>query len=94
MANRPYSSPRACTWATALGCVALGLLPVLMVAQLNEVSRAYRRFAGGDVAVGRVLADGGELEAGGRRWRAAERPGHSPTDTTLGADGLLLAGDH
>ena len=24
----------------------------------------------------------------------AERPGHSPTDTVLAADGLLLAGDH
>jgi glyoxylase-like metal-dependent hydrolase (beta-lactamase superfamily II) len=61
---------------------------------LGEVSRAYRRFAGEDVRVSRVIADGGELEAGGRRWRVAERPGHSPTDTTLAADGLLLAGDH
>ena len=61
---------------------------------LNEVSRAYRRFAGGDVRIGRVIADGGELDAGGRRWRVAERPGHSPTDTTLAANGLLLAGDH
>jgi glyoxylase-like metal-dependent hydrolase (beta-lactamase superfamily II) len=64
------------------------------IATLGEVSRAYRRFAGADVAVGRVIADGGELEAGGRRWRVAERPGHSPTDTTLAAGGLLLAGDH
>ncbi len=61
---------------------------------LGEVSRAYRRFAGGDVRIGRVIADGGELDAGGRRWRVAERPGHSPTDTTLTADGLLLGGDH
>ena len=28
------------------------------------------------------------------RWRVRERPGHSPTDTVLAGDGLLLAGDH
>lgn len=61
---------------------------------LGGVSRAFRRFAGGDVAVTVALRDGGELTAGGRRWTVAERPGHSPTDTTLAADGLLLAGDH
>ena len=61
---------------------------------LGEVSRAYRRFAGTDVRLGRILRDGGELVAGGRTWRVAERPGHSPTDTVLAADGLLLAGDH
>ena len=50
---------------------------------LGGVSRAFRRFAGGDVAVTVELRDGGELTAGGRRWTVAERPGHSPTDTTL-----------
>jgi len=64
------------------------------IATLGEVSRAYRRYAGEAVAVGCVLEDGGELEAGGRRWRVAERPGHSPTDTVLATDGILLAGDH
>jgi glyoxylase-like metal-dependent hydrolase (beta-lactamase superfamily II) len=64
------------------------------IATLGEVSRAYRRFAGEAVRVGRILEPGGELEAGGRRWTVAERPGHSPTDTVLAADGLLLAGDH
>jgi glyoxylase-like metal-dependent hydrolase (beta-lactamase superfamily II) len=64
------------------------------IATLGEVSRAYRRFAGAAVPVGRILEPGGELEAGGRRWTVAERPGHSPTDTVLAADGLLLAGDH
>ena len=64
------------------------------IATLGEVSRAYRRFAGDDVPVGRIVEDGGELDAGGRRWRAAERPGHSPTDTVLATDGLLLGGDH
>ena len=64
------------------------------IATLGEVSRAYRRYAGEAVAVGRLLEDGGELEAGGRRWRVAERPGHSPTDTVLATDGILLAGDH
>src|SRR5690349_13930399 len=64
------------------------------IATLGEVSRAYRRFAGEAVAMTRELSDGGELEAGGRRWRIAERPGHSPTDTVLATAGLLLAGDH
>ena len=64
------------------------------IATLGEVSRAYRRFAGEAVTVGRILEEGGELEGGGRRWRVAERPGHSPTDTVLAGDGLLLAGDH
>jgi glyoxylase-like metal-dependent hydrolase (beta-lactamase superfamily II) len=64
------------------------------IATLNEVSRAYRRFAGSDVSVARRIADGGGLQAGGRRWRVAERPGHSPTDTVLATGGLLLAGDH
>jgi glyoxylase-like metal-dependent hydrolase (beta-lactamase superfamily II) len=64
------------------------------IATLGEVSRAYRRFAGAAVRVGRILEPGGELDAGGRRWTVAERPGHSPTDTVLAADGLLLAGDH
>jgi len=64
------------------------------IATLGEVSRAYRRYAVEAVAVGRLLEDGGELDAGGRRWRIAERPGHSPTDTVLAADGILLAGDH
>ena len=42
----------------------------------------------------RVIEDGGELVAGGRTWRVRERPGHSPTDTVLASDGLLVAGDH
>ena len=60
---------------------------------LHGISRAFRRFVG-DVPVGRVLADGDELRAGGRTWRVRERPGHSPTDTVLAGDGVLLAGDH
>ena len=64
------------------------------IATLGDVSRAYRRYAGEAVAPGRILEAGGELEAGGRWWRVAERPGHSPTDTVLAGDGLVLAGDH
>jgi glyoxylase-like metal-dependent hydrolase (beta-lactamase superfamily II) len=60
---------------------------------LGGISRAFRRFVAG-VEVDRVLAEGDELVAGGRTWRVHERPGHSPTDTVLAADGLLLAGDH
>src|SRR5688572_29174694 len=64
------------------------------IATLGEVSRAYRRLAGEAVTLGRIVEEGGELEAGGRHWRVAERPGHSPTDTVLAGDGLMLAGDH
>jgi glyoxylase-like metal-dependent hydrolase (beta-lactamase superfamily II) len=63
------------------------------VETLHGISVAFRRFLG-DVAVGRVLADGDELVAGGRTWRVRERPGHSPTDTVLASDGVVLAGDH
>jgi glyoxylase-like metal-dependent hydrolase (beta-lactamase superfamily II) len=63
------------------------------VETLHGISRAFRRFVG-DVPVARVVADGDELRAGGRAWQVRERPGHSPTDTVLASDGLLLAGDH
>jgi glyoxylase-like metal-dependent hydrolase (beta-lactamase superfamily II) len=63
------------------------------VETLNGISRAFRRFVG-DVPVGRVVGAGDELRAGGRSWLVRERPGHSPTDTVLGADGVLIAGDH
>jgi glyoxylase-like metal-dependent hydrolase (beta-lactamase superfamily II) len=63
------------------------------VETLHGISVAFRRFLG-DVAVTRVLADSDELVAGGRTWRVRERPGHSPTDTVLAGDGLVLAGDH
>ena len=52
------------------------------VETLHGISRAFRRFVG-DVPVGRVVAAGGELRAGGRTWEVRERPGHSPTDTVL-----------
>jgi glyoxylase-like metal-dependent hydrolase (beta-lactamase superfamily II) len=60
---------------------------------LVGVTGAFRRFVG-DVPVGRVVRDGDELRAGGRVWQVRERPGHSPTDTVLAADGLVIAGDH
>ena len=60
---------------------------------LHGISRAFRRFTA-DARVDRVLAEGDELVAGGRRWRVHERPGHSPTDTVLAGEGLLLGGDH
>jgi glyoxylase-like metal-dependent hydrolase (beta-lactamase superfamily II) len=63
------------------------------VQTLDGISRAFRRYAA-SAHVDRVLADGAELVAGGRAWRVHERPGHSPTDTVLAGDGLLLAGDH
>ena len=63
------------------------------VETLHGISRAFRRFLG-DVPVTRVVADGDELVAGGRTWRVRERPGHSPTDTVLVSDGVLVAGDH
>jgi glyoxylase-like metal-dependent hydrolase (beta-lactamase superfamily II) len=63
------------------------------VETLRGISRAFRRFVA-DAPVTAVVADGDELLAGGRTWRVRERPGHSPTDTVLAADGLLVAGDH
>jgi len=63
------------------------------VETLQGISRAFRRFLG-DVPVSRILAAGDELVAGGRTWHVRERPGHSPTDTVLAGDGVLIAGDH
>ncbi len=63
------------------------------VETLHGISRAFRKFVG-DASVARVLADGDELVAGGRTWQVHERPGHSPTDTVLSAEGVVLAGDH
>jgi glyoxylase-like metal-dependent hydrolase (beta-lactamase superfamily II) len=63
------------------------------VETLHGISRAFRRYVA-SAQVDRVLAEGDEIAAGGRRWRVHERPGHSPTDTVLASDGLLLAGDH
>ena len=62
---------------------------------LNEVSRGFRRYSAA-VAVDDLLADGGELVAGGRAFRVHERPGHSPTDTVFHDErtGLLIGGDH
>ena len=64
------------------------------VETLDRISRAYRRFAGAGVPVDHVLGEGAQLVAGGRSWRVHERPGHSPTDTVLASDGVLIAGDH
>jgi glyoxylase-like metal-dependent hydrolase (beta-lactamase superfamily II) len=65
------------------------------VTMLDGISRAFRPFATG-VPVDRVLDEGDVLEAGGRRFEVALRPGHSPTDTLLydRDAGLLVAGDH
>ena len=63
------------------------------VQTLDGISRAFRRYVA-SAPVGRILDDGGELVAGGRSWRVHERPGHSPTDTVLVGEGLLLGGDH
>ncbi len=63
------------------------------VETLHGISRAFRKFVG-DAAVTRIIGDGDELVAGGRTWRVHERPGHSPTDTVLGGDHVVIAGDH
>jgi glyoxylase-like metal-dependent hydrolase (beta-lactamase superfamily II) len=63
------------------------------VETLHGISRAFRRFVG-DARVDLLLEDGGELVAGSRSWSVHERPGHSPTDTILVGDGLVLGGDH
>ena len=63
------------------------------VQTLDGISRAFRRYVA-SALVDRVLGEGDEITAGDRRWRVHERPGHSPTDTVLASDGLLLGGDH
>ncbi len=63
------------------------------VETLESISRAFRRYLA-DAEVTRILADRGELVAGDRIWRVHERPGHSPTDTVLAGDGLMITGDH
>jgi glyoxylase-like metal-dependent hydrolase (beta-lactamase superfamily II) len=63
------------------------------VETLHGISRAFRRYTG-SAAVRHVVAEGGELVAGGRTWRVHERPGHSPTDTILRGDGVVIGGDH
>jgi glyoxylase-like metal-dependent hydrolase (beta-lactamase superfamily II) len=63
------------------------------VETLHGISRAFRKYVA-DVAVTRIVGAGDELAAGGRTWQVHERPGHSPTDTVLASDGLLIAGDH
>ena len=63
------------------------------VETLEAISRAFRRYQA-DADVTRIIADRGELVAGGRIWRVHERPGHSPTDTVLAGDGVMITGDH
>ncbi len=63
------------------------------VETLESISRAFRRYQA-DADVTRIIADRGELVAGGRIWRVHERPGHSPTDTVLAGDGVMITGDH
>jgi glyoxylase-like metal-dependent hydrolase (beta-lactamase superfamily II) len=59
------------------------------------VSRSFWKY-GESAAVDLDLEDGGTVEAGGRTWRVARRPGHSPTDTVLvdESEGVALTGDH
>jgi glyoxylase-like metal-dependent hydrolase (beta-lactamase superfamily II) len=82
--------------AYAVETMRLHGVPSDVAKTLNEVSRAFRRFAGGDVATARVLADGQRVRLGGREWTVHHRSGHSPTDTILHdeAEGVLIAGDH
>jgi glyoxylase-like metal-dependent hydrolase (beta-lactamase superfamily II) len=63
------------------------------VETLAGISRAYRRFVA-DAPVTTLLAEGDELIAGGRTWHVHGRPGHSPTDTVLAGDRMVIAGDH
>jgi glyoxylase-like metal-dependent hydrolase (beta-lactamase superfamily II) len=62
---------------------------------LRDISRAFRRFGAG-AHVARPLDDGDQVDAGGRRLRVVQVPGHSPTDTLFvhEARGIAFAGDH
>ena len=55
-----------------------------------------RPYGGAGVVVDRALAEGELVDAGGRRYRVALRPGHSPTDTILVDDesGTAIVADH
>jgi len=82
--------------AFAVETMGLHGVPPDVATTLSEVSRAFRRFAGGSVATARVLEDGQRVRLGGREWTVHARSGHSPTDTILHdeAEGLLVGGDH
>ena len=55
-------------------------VPEPAIAELYAVSKEHRIY-GASVTVDRTIRDGDIVEAGGRRLRVGERPGHSPTDT-------------
>lgn len=70
-------------------------VPAETISDLYRVSSEHRRY-GASVSVDRTIRDGDSVEAGGRSWLVAERPGHSPTDTIFvdEAARLALVGDH
>ncbi len=62
----------------------------------EEVRRAARRkLPYSPVPVDRIhpLPDGGQLQAGGRRWQVHLVAGHSPGHAVLVADDIVIAGD-
>jgi glyoxylase-like metal-dependent hydrolase (beta-lactamase superfamily II) len=62
---------------------------------IRRISESYWGYAEA-VQVDQLIADGDEIEAGGRALRVLTRPGHSPTDTMLveEATGMAFTGDH
>jgi glyoxylase-like metal-dependent hydrolase (beta-lactamase superfamily II) len=69
--------------------------PADRIRAIRELSASFSRYAE-RVAVDVRLADGEEIEAGGRRLRVVTRPGHSPTDTVYVDEARRSAfvGDH
>lgn len=70
-------------------------IPPEVVTALRAVSAGFRAW-GAAVEVTRPLADGSQLELGGRTLRVLHRPGHSPSDTVFVDEqrGIMLAADH
>ena len=60
------------------------------IPELYDVSKEHRIY-GASVTVDRTIRDGDIVEAGGRRLRVGERPGHSPTDTIFVVEDERLA---
>jgi glyoxylase-like metal-dependent hydrolase (beta-lactamase superfamily II) len=81
--------------AYAVEVMRLHGVPEDVALTLDQVSRAFRRFAE-SVGADRLLAGGDRVMLGGREWAVHVRPGHSPTDTILHdeAERVLIAGDH
>lgn len=71
-------------------------VPADVVVALGSVGEQFRAWSA-PMHAHRGLRDGEDVVLGGRTWRVAHRPGHSPSDTVLldrDGSGLAIGGDH